>query len=352
MQANQGTGIGQYTMHLYRNLKEKNIDVKLDDFVSTMRGFKKYFSYLKYINSKKYINNLKKFDVIHYTSFHMPFRRIYSSKTVVTVHDLAFIIHPETMPKSAVLFSKFMMLNTFSKADVILTVSNSVYKEIKKYYPKYINKVKVIYPGIYQNVDRDLKLDSFTNKSLQSVQDFFLYIGTVEYRKNTDKIIDAFIRLKDRNCLASKYKLVLAGKMGYGSDKCLKTADESKYKDDIIFTGYVDNNDCNLLYRRASAYIFPTRYEGFGSTQLECMENHLPLILSNIETNIEVSSGYGLFFDLANLDSLVNQMSKIVSGAYDYIEKNREADNILKKFQWPTLINSYITCYESLCYEE
>ena len=151
MQANQGTGIGQYTMHLYKNLKENNIDVELDNFVSKTRGFKKYFSYLKHINSNCYINHLKNFDVVHYTSFHMPYRRICGSKTVVTVHDLAFNIHPETMPKSAVLFSKLMMLNTFSKADVILTVSNSVYKEIKKYYPKYINKVKVIYPGIYQN---------------------------------------------------------------------------------------------------------------------------------------------------------------------------------------------------------
>lgn len=352
MQADQGTGIGQYTMHLYKNLKENSVAVELDKYVTKSRGFKKYFNYLKYINSNNYINHLKDFDVIHYTSFHMPFRKIRNSKTIVTVHDLAFNIHPETMPKSAVLFSKLMMLNTFSKADTILTVSYSVYNEIKKYYPKYIYKVKVIYPGIYQNINTNLKLNSFINKSLNDLNDFFLYVGTIEYRKNIGIIIDAFIKLKENNLLASDYKLVLAGKMGYGSDSFLRIANESQFKNDIIFSGFINNNDCNLLYRKAKAYIFPTCYEGFGSTQLECMENHLPLILSNIKTNIEVSSGYGLFFDLSDLDSLVDQMSKIVSGDYDYAENNRMADTIINKFQWPVLIRSYIACYKNLCHEE
>lgn len=91
------------------------------------------------------------------------------------------------------------------------------------------------------------------------------------------------------------YKLVLAGRKGFGFEEYEKLINESKYKKDIIVTGYLSSNDVIKLYKEASAYIFPSVYEGFGSTQLECMVNHLPLILSKIPTNIEVSKAYGLF---------------------------------------------------------
>lgn len=100
--------------------------------------------------------------------------------------------------------------------------------------------------------------------------------------------------------------------------------------------------------KEASAYIFPSVYEGFGSTQLECMVNHLPLILSKIPTNIEVSKAYGLFFDLEDGQGLEKQMNKIVDGEYDYQEKNKVADDICQRYSWESLIDSYIEVYKDM----
>ena len=108
------------------------------------------------------------------------------------------------------------------------------------------------------------------------------------------------------------------------------------------------SGDVIKLYKEASAYIFPSVYEGFGSTQLECMVNHLPLILSKIPTNVEVSKEYGLFFDLDDRQGLKEQMKKIVDGEYDYQEKNKIADDICKKYSWKSLIDNYIEVYKNM----
>jgi len=144
------------------------------------------------------------------------------------------------------------------------------------------------------------------------------------------------------------YKLVLAGRKGFGFEEYEKLINESKYKKDIIVTGYLSSNDVIKLYKEASAYIFPSVYEGFGSTQLECMVNHLPLILSKIPTNIEVSKAYGLFFDLEDGQGLEKQMNKIVDGEYDYQEKNKVADDICQRYSWESLIDSYIEVYKDM----
>ena len=122
----------------------------------------------------------------------------------------------------------------------------------------------------------------------------------------------------------------------------------SGYKDDVLFPGYVNDCDCVKLYTNASAYIFATVYEGFGSTQLECMKYHTPLILSSIPTNKEVSGDYGLFFDIADQKSLEKQMNKLIHYKYDYDKYNAIADNILNKYTWDNVINDYIDGYKKV----
>ena len=190
-------------------------------------------------------------------------------------------------------------------------------------------------------------MDSYRADALNGLgnNNFFLFVGTIEKRKNLGIVIDAFIQLK--KVCSNEYKLVLAGRPGYGFDAYAERIKQSGYSKDIICTGYIDSEDVRKLYRSAAAYVFPTVYEGFGSTQLECMINHLPLILSNIPTNREVSGDYGLFFELDSVDSLVEEMRKIVCSEIDKKEMVDRADELCKKFRWETLISDYVEAYKS-----
>ena len=294
MQIKVGTGIGKYSLYLYETLK-KRLDMK--DSVELLQFDKGNSSkkqgrlkYLLYINSNSFLRRCGNYDIVHFTNYAMPFRKNKKTKYVVTIHDLASFLHPESVSTTYRIYNQCIIYLAIKKADLILTVSESVKKEIIKKWPKIRDKVRVAYPGLYSEFDKKSVIENYECNLLNRVtkRKFFLFVGTIETRKNLKIVIQAFIRMKEENS-QNEYKLVLAGRKGFGFEEYEKLINESVYAKDIIVTGYLSSDDVTKLYNEAAAYIFPSVYEGFGSTQLECMVNHLPLILSKIPTNIEVS---------------------------------------------------------------
>lgn len=345
MQIDVKTGIGKYTKYLYEYLKKNEIDVKLKEHHNNSK--KKIFGRIKYlikINSNQYKKESKQFDIIHFTNFVIPFRRNKNIKYAVTIHDLVCLKYEKTLPFLYRFYSKFTTKYSIKHSDMIFTVSESVKKEICDIFPNYANKIVVGYPGLYDEMGNITTKDKYENNILNKIDTrFFLFIGTIESRKNIDFVIDAFFYLKEKN--KNDFKLILAGKPGYGYDNFINKVKESKYGNDVIFTGFISSNDACLLYKNASAYIFPSIYEGFGSPQLECMVHHTPLILSNIPTNKEISKEYGLFFELDNIESLTEKMSLIINDKYDYSVYSNKADNIIKEYLWSNVIKKYINAY-------
>lgn len=142
--------------------------------------------------------------------------------------------------------------------------------------------------------------------------------------------------------LAKDYKMVFAGRLGYGGEKFIAEARKSNYGNDILFTGYVSDSDLNRLYNEASAFVFPTVYEGFGFAQIECMSVGLPIILSDIPINREISRDYGLFFDLKDEDSLIRRMVDVVNGDVDRNRLSEIAERYLPDFNWDAIAEQYM----------
>jgi len=358
MQIEVGTGIGNYTMHLYMALKKLadfkkcHIDqVELESFSNTTgKKSLRRLKYLVYINSPQYLIRSKRYDILHYTNFAIPFIRNRKSKYVVTVHDLATVLYKDTFPKLYGVYARFMLRHAIKNADVVLTDSESVKREINEIFPSYILKVRAVYPGVCDEINEGMYINDYKNAALQDIvnKKFFLCVGTVERRKNLGIVIQSFLKLK-QNGQADDFKLVLAGRPGYGYKEYEAMIISEKYKEDIIITGYVSNEDCNKLYSETAAYIFPTVYEGFGLTQLECMAHHAPIILSKIPTNLEVSGKYGFFFNLNDEHSLIAQMCKIIQRDYDADNLNVIADDLISRFDWNKLVFDYVNAYEGEC---
>ena len=350
MQIKVGTGIGKYSLYLYKELEKAlkgKAVVELSQYdkgdSSKQQG---RLQYLRYINSRAFYVKSGNYDIIHFTNYAMPFIKNKKAKYVVTVHDLASFLYPESVSKLYSVYNRMVIRLAVWRADVILTVSESVRQEILDKWPKIRQKVKVAYPGIYSEYDSKSTIYEYHSDKLKNLdgEKFFLFVGTIESRKNLGIVIKAFVNMKETD-KENKFKLILAGRPGFGYEEYEALIRESDCKNDIITTGYLVSDDVIKLYKEASAYVFPTVYEGFGSTQLECMVNHLPLILSDIPTNREVSADYGLYFDLGNIDHLQMRMEQIVQGDYDYITQNGLADQICKKYLWSNLIQSYIKAY-------
>lgn len=337
MQIAVGTGIGKYSMSLYKGLLQNNVDVQLSDYNPPKRG-KMYdrLHYLYYINSSAYQEYIKQFDYVLYTNYAVPFVKNSKTKYSVTIHDLVAFLYPDTLPFMYRYYSQAMIRNACEKADLIFTVSNSARNDIVAKFPKVKNKIHAIWAGLYDDRKPLSEYPPYENCKLTSIDNvpFFLFVSTIEKRKNVGMVIDAFLKLKEGYVEASEYKLVLAGRPGYGYSDFLAKVNASNYAEDVIFAGYVSDSDCNRLYNHAKAFVFPTVYEGFGSAQIECMNCHLPIILSDIPTNREISREYGEYFDLSSTESLVKKMRIFVDNKYNDKEKEGISNIYIKDFDW------------------
>lgn len=340
-----GTGIGKLSLYLYNAIKKNGYDVSLVSQNTASSGrLKDRISYLCQINSTQYARKLEKYDVVLYTNYAMPYRKNGSTLYVAVIPDMVSFLYPNTLPVMYRYYNQMMIRNTVNKADLVFTISKTVEKEIVDKFPKVSERIRTTWLGLYDGVRPLEKYAQYENLRLEGIDkyDYFLFVSTVEKRKNVGLVLDAFIKFKQMYKNALDYKLVIVGRPGYGYEEFVEKADMSDYKEDIIFAGYTCDADCNRLYNRAKAFVFPTIYEGFGFAQIECMRCHLPIILSDIPTNREISRDYGEFFSLGDINTLVDKMAIFLNGKYDYETKNRIADEYIKDFQWSTIADQYM----------
>lgn len=347
-----GTGIGKYSKYLYESLsKDKDLSIDLESYDW---GGKKSFSrikYLGYLNSKKYRLKSTQYDIIHYSNYAMPILKNEHSKYIVTIHDLVSFDQPGTLPMLYVAYSKWTICNAMKRADAIVTVSDYMKGKICDLFPRYKDKVFRIYPGYYSEIYLEKYNDDIYESRLLSniihKKKFFLFVGTIEERKNISFLIKAFAVFKKTVKDVQEYKLVLAGRPGKGYKEIVGSIKHNRVESDVILTGYISSADSNKLYNCAQAYIFPSIYEGFGSTQLECMACHTPLIASDIPTNHEVSGSYAFYFDLNAVDSLADKMRYVIE-TYPSEDRSVIADARLKEFHWENIEKQYKSLYTML----
>lgn len=345
MQINKGTGIGKYSESLFFALKESEyVDVELLDAPKRL-GLEEISRalYLKYINSIDFLNLTNEFDLVIFTNYVMPMRKL-GCTTAVVVHDLVAFDLPDTLPLAYCIYNRLAIKHAMRNSDYVFTVSNDMALRMSKRFKNTHAGIIAAWPGLVGNIHPVDSCENYEDEHLGSQvgNKFFLFVSTVEKRKNVEQVIRAFAKLIKTEAMAADYKLVLAGRPGFGYSDILTLTRSYDISDRVVFTGYVSNSDCNLLYNNANAFVFPTSYEGFGFAQLECMACHTPIILSDIPVNREISRDYGIYFDLTSDDSLVEQMKKVVTGEIDYSHLSALADEYLQDFSWDELAKKYV----------
>lgn len=343
MQIERGTGIGKYSEHLGRALASVG-GVKVDYARFDHGGNRSNarLSYLRHINSGAFRAEAEKHDLCVFTNYAVPFRRLRTA-TAVTVHDLAVFDCADTLPPLYLPYGRAMINNAVRRADAVVTVSKTMALDIRSRFPREAAKVAWAWPGIYDHVHVGKAGAPYDDCTLGEVAKapFFLMVGTVEKRKNVELVIRAFAKFKSESGNGRAWKLVLAGRPGFGFADIEKAARDADLGHDVVFTGYVSDSDCANLYRDARALVFPSVYEGFGSIQNECMSMGLPLVLSDIPTNREVSRDYGVYFELGDVDDLTRALSE-ASDLKGSERISSLAGRYLGDFSWERVARVYL----------
>jgi glycosyltransferase involved in cell wall biosynthesis len=224
--------------------------------------------------------------LFHGTNFEVPLRT--GCPTVLTIHDLSTLLYPQTHKGSVVRRARRRLPLMARAATMIITDTETIRQEINEHLQIPLDRIVTV-SGAARSCFRRLEFEQTadTRKRLGIGDEFLLYVGTIEPRKNLLTLVRAFEAVLSRR--ESRLQLVIAGRKGWMVDSLFGYVKSSPAASRIIFTGYVSDEDLCALYSSCSLFIYPSLYEGFGLPPVEAMACGAPVIVSRIPSIQEVA---------------------------------------------------------------
>jgi len=388
------TGIGRYTFELVKNLqalspRDPKIaqneyvlffnDPEFSLFTPTAPNFKKVLVNAPHYSFKEqthflHLLNKEKLDLMHFTHFNAPI--LYRKPFIVTIHDLTHTLFPGRKMRSLPyrLAYKVVVKNAIRHAAFIIAVSNNTKQDIIKILKppatpaEKPEKIHVIYEGANEEF-RKLNTDEL-DLAAQTIREeygitapFLLYTGVHRYHKNLQRLVEAFAQISPKH---PNLKLVITGKADPLYPEAEHEVERQNLQDKVIFTGLVPEEDLIALYNIATAYVFPSLYEGFGLPILEAFACGTPVVASNVssipevvgtipasgrrasvasEASFSLSLPNALLFDPTNTADIAEKIDLLLND--ESLQKSlaqRGAERV-KDFSWEKMTRSIVDLY-------
>ncbi len=287
-------------------------------------------------------------DLTHFFNYIVP--PGVKGRTVVTVHDMVYKAFPETVRARTKYMLNSGLKQSMKRADIIVTDSEFSKSEIIKYFPQHGNKIRVVQCGVdlekFRPCTEPERIPQ-VKKSLGIEGDYFLYLGTIEPRKNLERLIKAY-HICTQRAGDSLPKLVLAGGKGWLYDSVFAKVTELGLEERVIFTKYVPSEDMNPLMCGAVAFVFPSIYEGFGMPPLEAMACGVPVLASDAASLPEVTGDCAVICDAYSEESIAGGLMRLYSDTQLREELSRRGLERAKKFTWDASAQQLYNVYKEL----
>jgi glycosyltransferase involved in cell wall biosynthesis len=279
----------------------------------------------------RYIRS-SKLELFHGTNYDVPLWR--QCATVLTIHDLSQLVHPETHEKRSVRRARRRLPVMARGADAIITPTESVRGEVCGLLKTSPEKVFAI-PEAARACFRPLPFAASADvRGRLAIGDaFLLAVGTLEPRKNLSVLVSAFEELA-RARPQSNIQLVIAGGRGWLSGPLFAAIEKSPARDRILLTDYLHDEDLRALYASCRAFIYPSMYEGFGLPPLEAMACGAPVIASRIPSLEETVGDAALLFDPQSVDELAQKILELLGDENARRELSIAGQQRAAEFSW------------------
>ncbi|MDM8526690.1 glycosyltransferase family 1 protein [Anaerolineales bacterium HSG24] len=353
-------GIGQYIIRLIESLARKHSDE--DKFVILQSRKDKANSIQANGFDRKSLwtpshNRFEQFalsfevsrlglDLLHSPDFIPPFRR--NCKSVITVHDLAFLLYPHFLTKESARYYG-QIDHAWRNTDHIIAVSEATKQDSIKMLGVPESKITVIHEAanpIYKPLPTD-EAKQYVKKRYKLDRDFILFVSTIEPRKNLPGLLQAY------RCLLDDYKrnemLVLAGGNGWLWEEVYETVDRLNLNSHVSFLGHVPSEDLVYIYNAANLFVHPAFYEGFGLPPLEAMSCGVPVIVSNTSAFPEVVGDAGIMINPHDLDGLTVAMWRILTEPELSEKLVKKGFKRAKSFSWDRAAEETLAVYHQVC---
>ena len=259
--------------------------------------------------------------------------------TILTIHDLSFLHSREFYSLKRRIWHRFINVDQLaSEVDKIIAVSENTRRDIIRFLNIPKEKISMIYPGVEVNkMDREKAAQLIAPFNLK--RKYFIFVGTLEPRKNISGLIKAFDRYR------AKYEdtdLVIVGSKGWIYRSLINKINKRQY---IHYLGYINGPTKDALYYLSQGLIWPSFYEGFGFPPLEAAYHGVPVIVSYKTSLPEVMKQQALYIDPYNSSDIYQALKQLtvdralreqfkVSGKHFSVPNwTREAKKIIRLFE-------------------
>lgn len=355
------SGIGTYVYYVLLGLLESMPEVSFEillskENINSERGAKllnfsntevteitaDIYTISEQIEIYKKINNTNLYWTPHYN---VPLFLKNKVKRLVTIHDVYHLAYIDELSIAKKIYAKILMKKAVM-SNKIVTVSKFSKDEIIKYTGCKSDKIEVIYNGINTNnstINNETEHELILKNPLLNEQ-YIIFVGNVKPHKNLKLLVEAFAQLK-KNQSNTDLKLVIVGKKeGFitgDADLFQKIDKIPQLKNEVFFTGWIEDNVLKLYYKYAKLLVFPSYYEGFGLPPLEAMSIQCPVVSSNAACMEEINENAALYFDPYSVTQLLEALNALLVDdglANQFVE---EGNKRIQFFTWKKSIKAH-----------
>ncbi len=284
-----------------------------------------------------------------------PVRR--QTRTVVTIYDLSFVRQPETVMPGMMQHLTEWVPRSVAQADHVIAISEATRQDLIELYQTPPAKISVLYPAVtsdFQPLTNPQELAAVRHKYGLGENPFILSVGTLQPRKNYQRLIQAFAQMGEINNPNGSLplRLVIVGSKGWQYEQIFAEVTKLDLTNRVHFLGFVADSDLPTLYNAASLFVYPSLYEGFGIPALEALACGIPVIASNLSALPEVVGEAGVLVDPYHVDALAAAMTRLLGDADLKLRLRAAGLAQAAKFTWVGMAAKLLKVYHSLLRQE
>lgn len=281
-------------------------------------------------------------DILHSPANMAPL--FYKGPAIVHIHDLCFVVNPQWYSYLFHSVYNFLIPRLARKATRVITNSNNSRNDLLQFCNIDAGRVNLIYWAVDESFTPDPEPEADRLVEIPE-EGYILYVGSLEPRKNISNLVEAFQRLRNQYPNLKTKLILIGGESPLFADVRLKI---KRYREDVIFKGFVNDLALREYYRRATVVAYPSLYEGFGLPPLEAMASGTPVVTSMTSSIPEVVGDAALMVSPYDYQQLSDALAQVILDENLRQHLRKKGLEQVKRFSWKIVARSIIAVYHEV----